>query len=159
MGPTWPIRFGGGGYWPDHWMRHRKWWWAFFIWAIGVADVNSYKIYDVMYKYEKKDGKMLPLKRTHGQFLEELVCDLLLPKLSMKNVDMLCQMDKEQLVASVNMTCLFSILAGTTASVTEESNNDLRCLLGLRMYLKKTKTTYIMRERMEGNFFKNWLEA
>ena len=102
---------------------------------------------------------MLPLKWTHGQFLEELVCDLLLPEQSKKHVNMLRQMDKEQLVASVNMTHQFSILAGATASVTEESNNDLSCPLGVRMYLEKTKTNYITRERMEGNFFKNRLDG
>ena len=26
-----------GNYRPDRWMWQRKWWWAFFIWAIGVA--------------------------------------------------------------------------------------------------------------------------
>ena len=26
-----------GNYRPDRWMRQRKWWWAFFVWAIGVA--------------------------------------------------------------------------------------------------------------------------
>ena len=31
-----------GVYRPDHWMRHRKWRWAYFIWAIGVAGVNAY---------------------------------------------------------------------------------------------------------------------
>jgi hypothetical protein len=31
-----------GVYRPDHWMRHRKRWWAYFIWAIVVADVNVY---------------------------------------------------------------------------------------------------------------------
>jgi hypothetical protein len=30
-----------GSYRPDRWMRQRKWWWAFFIWVIGVASVNS----------------------------------------------------------------------------------------------------------------------
>jgi hypothetical protein len=29
-----------GSYRPDRWMRQRKWWWAFFIWGIGVAGVN-----------------------------------------------------------------------------------------------------------------------
>ena len=33
-----------GSYRPDRWMRQRKWWWAFFIWGIGVAGVNAYKI-------------------------------------------------------------------------------------------------------------------
>jgi hypothetical protein len=34
-------------------MRNQKWWWAFFIWGIGVAGVNAYKIYDSMYDEEK----------------------------------------------------------------------------------------------------------
>ncbi len=29
-------------YRPDHWMRNQKWWWAFFIWGIGVAGVNAF---------------------------------------------------------------------------------------------------------------------
>jgi hypothetical protein len=33
-----------GNYRPNHWMRNRKLWWAFFIWAIGVAGVNAYRI-------------------------------------------------------------------------------------------------------------------
>jgi hypothetical protein len=50
----------------DHWMRNRKWWWAFLIWAIGVAGVNAYKIYDVMYEEEKKKEKGgLPPKWSH----------------------------------------------------------------------------------------------
>jgi hypothetical protein len=36
-----------GSYRPDRWMGQRKWWWAFFIWAIGVVGVNAYKIYEV----------------------------------------------------------------------------------------------------------------
>jgi hypothetical protein len=31
-----------GNYRPDRWMRQRKWWWAFFVWSIGVAGVNAY---------------------------------------------------------------------------------------------------------------------
>ena len=41
-------------YRPDHWMRNRKWWWAFFIWGIGVAGINAYKMYDSMYNKEKR---------------------------------------------------------------------------------------------------------
>ena len=129
-------------------MRHRKWWWAYFIWAIGVAGVNVYKICAVMYEDEKKDWTMLPPKWTHGQFLEELACDLLLSEKSKKHVDMLRWMDEDYLVSLVSITCSLSILAGTTASVTKESNtNDLSCPSGVRMHLNKTKTTYIMRER------------
>ena len=42
-------------YRPDHWMRNRKWWWSFFIWGIGVASVNAYKMYDSMYEMEKAE--------------------------------------------------------------------------------------------------------
>ena len=38
-----------GNYRPDQWMRQRKWWWACFIWGIGVAGVNAYKIYEAIY--------------------------------------------------------------------------------------------------------------
>ncbi len=30
-----------GVYQQDHWMRNKKWWWAYFIWVIGVAGVNA----------------------------------------------------------------------------------------------------------------------
>jgi hypothetical protein len=34
-----------GQYRPDVWMRHRKWWWSIFIWGLGVAATNGYRIY------------------------------------------------------------------------------------------------------------------
>ncbi len=37
-------------YRPDHWMRNQKWWRAFFIWAMGVANMNAYKMYVSMYE-------------------------------------------------------------------------------------------------------------
>ena len=30
-----------GQYRPDFWMRHKKWWWAVFIWGLGVAGENG----------------------------------------------------------------------------------------------------------------------
>ena len=48
-------------YRPDHWMRNRKWWWAFFIWGIGVAGVNAFKMYESMYDEEK--GKQANAQR------------------------------------------------------------------------------------------------
>jgi hypothetical protein len=35
-------------------MRNRKWWWSIFLWAIGVAATNAYKIYHEMYEEEKR---------------------------------------------------------------------------------------------------------
>ena len=46
-----------GHYWPDHWMRHKKWWWAVFNWGIGVAQVNAYKIYVAMWDEEHAKGR------------------------------------------------------------------------------------------------------
>ena len=70
-----------GVYRPDHWMRHRKWRWAYFIQAIGVAGVNAYKMYDVLYDEQKKEKRPgLPPKWTHAQFLEfEEFYDFILP--------------------------------------------------------------------------------
>ena len=61
-------------------MQQRKWWWAFFIWGIGVAGVNAYKIYETIYEEEvAKKTPNLPPKWTHARFLEELVYDFVFP--------------------------------------------------------------------------------
>jgi hypothetical protein len=55
-----------GNYRPGRWMQQRKWWWVFFIWAIGVAGVNAYCIYKVI--YDKEDSKkMLGLRKVFGR--------------------------------------------------------------------------------------------
>jgi hypothetical protein len=76
-----------GSYRPDRWMRQHKWWWALFIWLIGVASVNAYKIYKVL--YDEEDAKKtpgLPPRWTHARFLEELVYDFIFPGQSKNNV-------------------------------------------------------------------------
>ena len=40
----------------DYWTRNRKWWWEFFIWAIGVAATNRWKMYVEMHAEEEKKG-------------------------------------------------------------------------------------------------------
>ena len=58
-----------GNYRPDRWMRQRKWWWAFFIWAIGVAGVNAYRIYELIYDEEvAKKTPGLPKRWAHAKF-------------------------------------------------------------------------------------------
>ncbi len=70
-----------GNYQPDRWIRQRKWWWSIFIWAIGVASVNAYHIYEVLWKEEKERMKPgLPKKWTHLEFRELLVYDLIFGK-------------------------------------------------------------------------------
>ena len=70
-----------GQYRPDVWMRHRKWWWSIFIWGLGVAATNGYRIYVEMWQEEKKKRTTvdLPPKWTHAEFLEQLVYDLIFP--------------------------------------------------------------------------------
>ncbi|KAK3259002.1 hypothetical protein CYMTET_31980 [Cymbomonas tetramitiformis] len=47
------------------WMRQRKWWWALFLWALGVAVVNAYLLYKRQCEQQEvPDGKRL----THVQF-------------------------------------------------------------------------------------------
>ena len=29
----------------DHWLRTQKWWWAIYLWGMGVMLVNSYVCY------------------------------------------------------------------------------------------------------------------
>lgn len=67
---------------PDHcWMRHKKWWWAIFMWGIGVARVNAYKIYEeAMWDEEKAKGRTdLPAKWTTGD-IEQLAYDMMFPE-------------------------------------------------------------------------------
>ena len=66
-------------------MRNWIWWWAFFIWGIGVAAVNAFKMYDSMYNEEKEkcgerrstSGVGMAKKWNHLEFMAELVYDLI----------------------------------------------------------------------------------
>jgi hypothetical protein len=55
-------------------MQQHKWWWVFFIWAIGVAGVNAYRMYKVIYdKEESKKTLGLP-KRCPTQSFWKSLC-------------------------------------------------------------------------------------
>ncbi len=48
---------------------------------IGVAHVNAYKIYVSMWEEENKRGSMdLPMKWSHGEFIEQLVYYMVFPQ-------------------------------------------------------------------------------
>jgi hypothetical protein len=50
----------------DHWLRNRKWWWAIFLYAMGVLLTNAYLVYcSVM----DEAGVERKLRKTHYEFL------------------------------------------------------------------------------------------
>ena len=103
-------------YHPDHRMRIRKWWWAFFIWAIGVAAANAWKMYDVMYERQKKRSHgNLPPKWTHKQFLEQLVYDLLSPKDCEDHISTLRSMGDGKYHVSVRSAKALSVFSGRSS--------------------------------------------
>jgi hypothetical protein len=53
----------------DHWLRNKKWWWAIFLYAMGVLLTNAYLVYcSVM----DEAGVETKNRRTHYQFLLEV---------------------------------------------------------------------------------------
>ena len=148
-----------GVYRPDHWMRHRKWWWAYFIWAIGVAGVNAYKIYTCLYEEEKKlHTQGLPPKWSHMQFLEELVYDLLLPGQTRRHVDVLRGVDDSSLAASARSTRSLSLHGSMTGGPTE-IEHDFSCPSGVETYLNNNKVHHITKGRMDTNYFNRRLDG
>ena len=90
-----------GQYRPDAWMRNKKWWWSIFIWALGVAATNGYKIYCTMWDEDKKKGRTdLPKKWSHAEFLEQLVYDMIFPQQTILHRDMLLRNDHELSLSS-----------------------------------------------------------
>jgi hypothetical protein len=145
-------------YRPDHWMWNRKWWWAYFIWAIRVAGVNAYKINNVPWDEQKKEKRPgLPPKWTQAQFLEELVWDYFLPRKVRDQFNVLAETDDASLAALFCTTRSFS-LYGSKAG--ESSNkHDLTFMMGVKNFLQENKTHYITKDRMDTNYFSRRLEG
>ncbi len=143
-----------GNYWPDQWIRHRKWWWAFFIWGISVARVNAYKIYKGIYDEEAAKGMPnLPPRWTHARFLEELVYDFVFPgQLHRKPVDTASTSSSTH----NSSICSFSVLH---KGVNEERVYDLQSSQGWKDYLREVKTKRIMKTTLEGGVFKHHLNG
>jgi hypothetical protein len=140
-----------GVYRPDHWMWNRKWWWAIWLWGLGVARTNAYKIYQVMYDEElKKNGlESVPPQWTHARFIEELVYDLMFPDETAKHLALLKANEDSTFASSVRSTRQFSFY-GTNAP---KVPCDLTNADGIDEYLNTVKPNRISQRRLEGKFF------
>ncbi len=133
-----------GNYRPDHWMRQRKWWWSFFIWVIGVALVNAYKIYECIWNEEKaKLSPGHPKKMTQVEFREQLVYDLVFGKKA----------------AAVAVSGGSLVSAFSHASTEQAGEYDLTSYQGVKDYLEENASRMIMKERLESGYFKRRLNG
>ncbi len=103
-------------YRPDHWMRNRKWWWAFFIWGLGVATTNAYKMYCSMYDEEKarraqrrRNSGGMPKKWTHLEFQVELIYDLLYPGQTDVHLQSISELDDRSINSTRTLTSFESV--------------------------------------------------
>jgi hypothetical protein len=158
-----------GNYRPDHWMRNRKWWWAFFIWAIGVAGVNAYKIYQVLYDEEEaKKTPGLPQRWTHARFLEELVYDSIFPGRSSNITESTTtpaatESDDVSTLASSSTPRSFSVYRGVLGRTSSEGIGgevyNLNSSTGRREYLESVATVRITKHNLERGSFPHRLDG
>ena len=142
-------------------MRQRKWWWAFFIWAIGVAGVNAYKIYEVMYdEKEAKKTPGLPPWWTHAKFLEELVYDFIFPGRSKNNVVIHPEsMGNSDSSARTEASSICSFAVFGQGNDCDEGVYDLRSSIGRKQYLQAVPTVRISKGALEGGYFRHRLDG
>jgi hypothetical protein len=142
-----------GSYRPDRWMRQRKWWWAFFIWAIGVAGVNAYKIYKVI--YDKENAKKmpgLPPRWTHARFLEELIYDFIFPGRLKNNVVINPELTgNSDLATEASLICSFAVFG--QENIHDEGVYNLRSSIVRKEYLQAVPTVRISKRALKRGFF------
>jgi hypothetical protein len=140
-----------GVYRPDHWMRMRKWWWAIWLWGLGVARMNAYKIYKVMYDEErKKHGrKNVPPQWTHACFIKELVSNLMFPEETAKHLAMLKNMDNSTFAESVRSMQRLLFYCTNAPKVP----CDLTSTKGIDEYLRSVKPHRISWKRLDNGVF------
>ena len=127
---------------------------GFFIWAIGVAASNAWKMYDLMYERQKKSSHgNLPPKWSHLEFLEQLVYDLLSPRACGDHVTTLRSMDDGNYHASVRSTKTLSVFSGHNSRLYDHEEWDFTCDSGIQSYNEKVRVDRITKNRLETGFF------
>ena len=149
---------------PDHWMHHKKWWWAIFIWGIGVAQVNAYKIdaykiYVTMWEEENKKGKMdLPVKWMHGEFIEQLVYDMIFPRQTEVHRDLLLRdKDDDDETAIIDK----SLLSCGSSNLQAEDDRewDFSCQEGINTFLKNNGERKVTTGGMNGAYISHLFDG
>ena len=139
-------------YRPDHWMRNRKWWWAFFIWGLGVAASNAWKIYKAQYDNAKEDGEVvLPPKWSHRVFLEELVYDMLSPLEAGDHAKRLKEMDDDT-IASFKSAKQLSAFSQSKKYVNDEEEYDFTCPSDVMRYNDDVRVDVMTKHRLNTGF-------
>ncbi len=140
-------------YRPDQWMRQRKWWWAYFIWAIGVATTNGWLIYESRYDKELKriqKRKMkndLPKKLTHLEFIIELINELMFPEEYEKEKERLREAMKKGDASTVSSKSTRSGKSFSSSSV------DLSSVESVNKFLKESRPDSITDKKLDSDHF------
>ena len=147
-------------YRPDYWMQNRKWWWSMFLWALGVAKVNSYRLYVEMHDAEKRAKReRLSPKWSHHEFIQELV--VIVSTITFNKYSS-SEMDNDNSLSVSMHTSRHSLSGNGTANDNDDDDDDeddFFCDSGIVDNLKKYKTHSITKKRIKTTFFLHHLDA
>ena len=139
-------------------MRHKKWWWAIFIWGIGMARVNAYKIYAAMWDEEKAKGRMdLPAKWTAGEFIEQLAYDMMFPGQTLLHRQLL-QSGGEEMDDSSGGRSL-SLFGSLDLQPEDAMEWDFSSMMGIAQFLEENPGQKITVGNMKGSYHAHCLNG